>query len=45
LHVGGEDLGAVGEIRAAVGRVVVYEDYGDVAGGLEEWEDGVVLQG
>jgi len=45
LHVGGEDLAAVGEIRGTVGGIVVYEDYGDVAGGLEEWEDGVVLEG
>lgn len=44
LHVGCEDLGAVGEVIACICSVVVYKNDGDVAGGLEEGEDGVVLE-
>ena len=39
------DFAAVGEIGARVGGVVVDDDDADVAGGLDEGEDGVVLVG
>ena len=39
------DFAAVGEVGARVGGVVVDDEDADVAGGLEEGEDGVVLVG
>ena len=39
------DFAAVGEVGARVGGVVVDDEDADVAGGLEEGEEGVVLVG
>lgn len=44
LDVGGEDFGAVGVVRAAVGGVVVDEEDVDAAGWLEHGEDRVILE-
>lgn len=43
LHVRFVQFGAVGEIGACVGGIVVYQDDADGAGGLEEGEEGIVL--
>ena len=39
------EFAPVGEISRCVGGVIVYEDYINIAGGLEEGEKGVVLVG
>ena len=45
MHVCLVELASVGEIGGCVGGVVVYEDYIDTSGGLEEGEKGVILVG